>query len=200
MSHNQTRGRPSGLHRSEQPNLGLRRRRALTTLGILGGLCAMVGIVFAVAGGGHPATSATTSPRPHVEPTVMPTSPARGPSSSPASSPPAGSLSAKRPGAAASLPVILHTVATYSGSGNQTTPAFTTTSGWQLVYSFNCSEFGTPARAEVVEGDRVRLGKVLVNTKTLRADGRTRVTGDAGSHYLLVNSACSWVVKVVDLP
>jgi hypothetical protein len=107
-------------------------------------------------------------------------------------------LSARRPGAAASLPVIPHTVATYSGSGSQSTPVFTTTAGWQLVYSFNCSEFGTPARAEVVEGDRVRPGRVLVNIRTLRADGRTRVTGDAGSHHLLVDSPCSWVVKVVD--
>jgi len=75
---------------------------------------------------------------------------------------------------------------------------FTTTAAWQLLYSFNCSEFGAPARAEVAEGDRVRPGKVLVNTRTLRTEGSIRVNGDAGSHYLQVNSPCSWVVKVVD--
>ena len=224
MSDNQTRDQSDELRRSGQRNPGPRRRRTLTTLGILGGLCVLVGIILAATGGGHQSTSTATTPRsqeatstataprsqeatstataphPRVEPTVTSSSPAREPSSSPASSPPAGSSPVRRPGAAASLPVIPRTVATYSGSGNQTTPVFTTTATWQLVYSFNCSEFGTPARAEVVEGDGVRPGKVLVNTRTFRAEGSTHVNGDAGSHYLQVNSPCSWAVKVVDQP
>ena len=159
-------------------------------------LVAVVAVL--VAGCGHQVAPAATASRVPAEPTVTRVPPAGEPSLSSRSSPPTRSSPVLRSGAAASLAVVPHTVTTYSGSGNQNTPSFTTTSAWQLAYSFNCSEFGGPTRVEVVEGEDAHSGKLLVSTRTLKAEGSTRIDGNPGSHYLEINSPCSWVVKVVD--
>jgi hypothetical protein len=203
MPHDQAPGRPDGPPPSEQRNSWLSRRRVLTALGVIGGLCILLGVIIAIAGGTDHAAPVATASHAAAEPKVTPLSPlssATGSSSSGVSSSPASSLPGKGSEAAPTLAAVPHTIATYSGSGIETTPEFTTTATWQLAYSFNCSQFGGPARAEVVEEGGSHPGKVLLNESTLRAEGRTRIYGDPGSHYLKINSPCSWVVKVVDQP
>jgi hypothetical protein len=208
MSDKETGGRPGEFLRPEPRN----RKRVLTALGVVGSLCVLAGIGLAVAGGTHGgvgedlATPTTTAPNAavestfRVEPTVTPVPAAREGSSSPRSSPSVGSSPVKRSGIPADLAAAPNTVTTYSGSGNQATPVFTTTAAWQLAYSFNCSAFGTPAIAEVVEIEGAHSSRILVHARVLEAKGNARVHGDPGPHYLKMVSPCSWVVKVVDQP
>jgi hypothetical protein len=175
------------------------RHKILPAIAVVGGLSLLAGVVFAVMGGRHHAAPGAVASRPAAEPAFTPL--AAGPSSAPrsartASSPAPGATRAA--GQAAQLAVVPHTVTTYTGSGIETTPSFTTTASWQLGYSFNCTQFGAPARAEITEGPGADT--ILVNEKTLTAKGRVQVSGQAGSHYLKVNTACSWTVKVVDQP
>jgi hypothetical protein len=142
-----------------------------------------------------PATGPTATPTrsargPATEPTVTPTRSAAGPA------PVTGSPRATGTGGAAKLAVVPGTVTTYSGSGTETTPQFTTTANWQIAYSFNCSQFGEPAQAEIVEDPG--SGPILLNLMTLTTQGSVQVSGSAGPHDLEVNSPCSWTVKVID--
>jgi hypothetical protein len=112
------------------------------------------------------------------------TTPAAVPSSAPAppsSSPP--SLAGK-------------TVATFSGSGIENTPKFTVTDTWKLSYSFDCSTFGYKGNFQVYEDGG--FSGVTVNDLATSKSGSTYAYGDAGTHYLEVNSECSWSVKVID--
>jgi hypothetical protein len=215
MSDDHAPGRPDGPPPTEPRNSWPSRRRVLTALGVIGSLCVLLGIILAVTGGGHRAAPVATASHAAAESAVTPVSPAVSSSSAshaaaePAvtplssaasSSSSASSSSIKGSGAAPSLAAVPHTVATFSGSGVETTPTFTTTATWKLAYSFNCSHFGGPARAEVIEKGGSQSGRVLLNESTLRAEGSTRVHGDPGLHYLRINSPCSWIVKVVDQP
>jgi hypothetical protein len=217
MSHSQSPGQPgnqaSGPVPPQPRESWLRRHKFVTAFGVVGSLSIIIGVVVAVTGGGQGAAAPSAAlSSPAAEPTVTPLSPALG-SSATARSSGAASASANRssasanrssasanrsPGAAAKLAVAPNTVTTYSGSGIETTPKFTTTATWQLAYSFNCSEFGQPTEVQVEEDGGSDLNRALLNEKTLKTEGSTPVHDDAGSHYLKVNTACSWSVKVVD--
>lgn len=210
MSHSQFPGQPGNQANGPlppQPRASWpRRHKLVTALAVIGSLSVLIGVVVAVSGGGQRAAAPDAASRVAAEPTVTPLSPAIGSSAAARSSDGAGSASAPRPsgaatrssGAAAKLVVVPNTVATYSGSGIETTPTFTTTATWQLAFSFNCSEFGEPAKVQVDEDGGSDSGRVLLSKSTLKTAGSTRVYDDTGSHYLKVDSPCSWIVKVVD--
>ena len=91
-----------------------------------------------------------------------------------------------------------HTVATFTGSGIQNTPKFTVTATWKLVYSFSCASFGQAGNFIVDEDGGSDFNGVSVNDMAMSKSASTWAYGDAGSHYLGINSECSWKVKVID--
>jgi hypothetical protein len=98
----------------------------------------------------------------------------------------------------ASPPTVGKTVATYSGSGIDNTPKFTVTATWKLDYSFDCSSFGSPGNFQVYEDGGNDLGGLSVNDLAMSKTGSTYAYDDGGTHYLEINSECSWTVKIID--
>jgi len=114
---------------------------------------------------------------------AAPASAAPAPAPAPASSSPAGSSG---------------TVATFSGSGIKNTPQFTVSDTWELEYSYDCSDDGGSGNFIVDEDGGSDLNGAGVNELGAGGSSSTMVYGDAGTHYLSINSECSWTVKVVD--
>lgn len=90
------------------------------------------------------------------------------------------------------------TVASFSGSGIETTPQFTVTSTWKLDYSFDCSSFGQSGNFAVYEYSGSTLDGVLVNDLAMSKSGSTYAYEDAGTRDLEIDSECSWSVEVID--
>lgn len=111
----------------------------------------------------------------------------------------ASSAAAASP-AAAAKPAGPRTVAAFSGSGIQNTPRFTVTATWKLVYSFSCAAFGQAGNFIIDEDGGNDISGVSVNDMAVSKSASTWGYDDAGTHYLAINSECSWNVKVVDEP
>jgi hypothetical protein len=90
------------------------------------------------------------------------------------------------------------TVALFSGSGIQNTARFTVTGTWKLAYSFNCSSFGYAGNFQVYEDGGSDFSGLSVNDLAMSKTSSTWAYNDAGTHYLEINSECSWTVKVID--
>lgn len=84
-----------------------------------------------------------------------------------------------------------------NGNGIKKTQIFTTGAEWTLGYSYDCSGFGGQGNFIVTEydsgGDPT---DVLVNALDAKGSDTVPQHGDAGSHYLEINSECSWSVTV----
>jgi hypothetical protein len=92
------------------------------------------------------------------------------------------------------------TVAAFSGQGAENTPQFTVTSTWKLDYSYDCADAGGTGNFIVTEDGGNDMGGLNVNALSSGATSSTWAYNDAGSHYLSINSECSWSMKVVDEP
>jgi hypothetical protein len=90
-------------------------------------------------------------------------------------------------------------IVTFSGSGIENTRAFTTPANWHLSWWYSCANFGSEGNFQVYEyGTGGSLTSVLVNELgTGRGPVATWQYGDGGSHYLQVNSECTWSLTVV---
>ena len=132
---------------------------------------------------------------------------AAGSASAPTSASAPVSAPAPRPSSAAPAPPSptaapkprAHTVATFSGSGQDNTARFTVTGTWKLDYSFDCSSFGYQGNFQVFEDGNMGQG-LSVNDLAMSKTSSTYAYNDAGTHYLQVNSECSWRMKVIDEP
>ena len=158
-----------------------RHRKILTALVGFSALWFIVAVVIAASRGSGPAAS-TAAQAPQTSPAA-------------ASSPPAASSSP-----AAAAPAAVRTIATFSGSGIENTPEFTVTSTWKLDYTFSCAAFGSSGNFQVFEDGGSDFNGVSVNELSAGQTGSTWAYGDAGTHYLEVNSECSWTVKVIAEP
>lgn len=139
------------------------------TAGIGGGLLAVI-VIAAVASSGKPAATTPAAPG-HA-----------------AASPSHSTVAAKAV-----------TVATFHGSGAQTTPPFTVAATWKLSYSFDCSNFGYKGNFQVYEeGSDGAMKNILANDLAMSKTGSSWAYGDAGTRHLNVNSECDWTVKVTD--
>ena len=91
---------------------------------------------------------------------------------------------------------------TFSGNGNRTTRHFKVTAhhAWQLQWAYRCSSQAGAAQFELLQAD-IGPGRATVSptTEDFAASGRGSALLKATSHqhYLMVISACSWSVKVV---
>ena len=175
QSYGQQPGPPFGHHGRSPRKSWPRRHKVLT---VLGGLVALIiiGSIATAAGGGNHASPST--------PAAAESSPT-GVASTSASATPAAATA--------------RTVATFTGSGQENTPRFTVTDTWKLVYSFNCSSFGSSGNFQVYE-DGGNDFNLSVNDLAMSKSSSTWAYNDGGAHYLQINSECSWKVKVVDEP
>ena len=162
----------------------LRRHKVLTVIGSVFGLFVVLGVIGAVAGGGQKTPQAAVAA-----------------SSSAATAQAATATASATPSATRSAPAAAaRTVATFTGSGTQTTSRFTVTDTWKLVYSFNCATFGQSGNFQVFEDGGSDFSGVTVNDLAMSKSSSTWAYNDGGRHYLEINSECSWKVKVVDEP
>jgi hypothetical protein len=150
----------------------------------------LIVILAVVSGGGKNAGSsaAASSPPAQASSSSAPPSPAAAaPSSAPVPAP-----------AKSQAPVI---IAKYSGSGIENTPPFTTPSDWHLSWWYSCTSFGQSGNFIVLEYDTdgsIDFSGASVNELgTGKGPVATYVYGDAGQHYLSVNSECAWQVDIV---
>lgn len=92
------------------------------------------------------------------------------------------------------------TVLNVRGSGTKTTQTFTVGDEWDLVWSYNCGNFGMGKGNFIVHIERKGGGfgtPIGVNELGTSGDS-TEHYHDAGTYYLEMVSECDWAVKVVD--
>jgi hypothetical protein len=127
------------------------------------------------------------------------TSPATSPAAvSSAASAAAGTPPGTAPPPAAGGPGVL---ARFSGSGAQTTRRLTVpgSGNWELKWSYDCASLGSQGNFAVTEKQADATG-VTVNQLGLHGRGVTHAYGDAGRHYLVVNSECAWRLTALGQP
>jgi hypothetical protein len=88
------------------------------------------------------------------------------------------------------------TLLTLKGSGIKKSATFTTGDEWILKYTYDCSNFGSSGNFQVYLYTDGTMGGVLVNELAAKGNDTAPQHGDAGSHYLEMNSECSWTVTV----
>lgn len=86
-----------------------------------------------------------------------------------------------------------------TGNGSKQTQKFTTSSNWNIKYTFDCTNFGSQGNFQYF----IYNGDGSPNTDTGANDlavsgGTTNYYYDNGEHYLSVNSECDWHVVVTD--
>ena len=113
-----------------------------------------------------------------------------------ATAPSSAAATTAQPSASPSKTPAAHTVATYNGSGIENTPQFTVTATWKLDYSFDCTDFGYQGNFIVMEDGT--FGAMSVNGLAMSKSGSSYAYNDGGTHYLKINSECSWTVKILD--
>jgi hypothetical protein len=112
--------------------------------------------------------------------------------------PATGGVAAAATATAQAAAVKPHTVATFSGSGEDNTGRFTVASTWKLDYSFNCSSFGSAGNFIVYEDGGSDLNGVDVDEMATTKTASSWAYNDAGTHYLEIDSECDWTVTVID--
>ncbi len=92
-------------------------------------------------------------------------------------------------------------IARFNGSGTQKTAPFATADRWHLSWKFDCSNFGQSGNFQVstytTDGSQDPNGVDVNELSMGRGPVATFAYGDAGQHYLSVNSECSWALAVV---
>ena len=128
---------------------------------------------------------------------------AASPATSPAAVSSAASAAAGTPSGTASPPAAggPGVLVRFSGSGAKTTRRFTVpgSGNWELKWSYDCASLGSKGHFAVTE-DQAGTTGVTVNELGLHGRGVTHAYGDAGRHYLVVNSECGWRLTAVGQP
>jgi hypothetical protein len=170
-----------------QPRARSPRRRTLVTAAITAGAL-ILGIIIGSAGSSGKTSAA--SPAPTATVTVTATAAA---THSKASRTKAAAPASKAPASTATS-----VVATFSGSGIKNTPTFTVGATWKLDYTYDCADAGGSGNFIVDEDGGNDMTGASVNELGASGSSSTWVYNDAGTHYLEVDSECSWTMKIVD--
>lgn len=85
-----------------------------------------------------------------------------------------------------------------SGQGTKQTQKFTTAGDWTLSYSYDCSKFGSEGNFQTFTyNDDGSMDSDDIGVNRLGTSGSDTMNYyDAGTHYLSINSECSWRVTV----
>jgi hypothetical protein len=92
----------------------------------------------------------------------------------------------------------MQTLLDVSGSGTKTTESFTAAGAWNLVWSYDCSNFASQGNFEVTTYDNGGQPDFSINpVNELGASGSdTEYYHQGGTYYLEVDSECSWHIQV----
>lgn len=98
----------------------------------------------------------------------------------------------------APAPAAMQTLLDISGSGSKTTESFTAAGAWNLIWSYDCSNFGSKGNFQVFIYDG--NGNMSFDNSGVNQLGASGSDTDyyhvGGTYYLEVNSECSWHVTV----
>ncbi len=100
------------------------------------------------------------------------------------------------PSPSSTKPPTIKTVLSLHGSGIKNTAKFTTGDNWTIHYTYNCAGFGGKGNFAVTTYTGGELDDVVVNDLGRKGDSTAPVYDAPGSHYLSINSECSWTIKV----
>ncbi|MBS2965266.1 hypothetical protein KGA66_19610 [Actinocrinis puniceicyclus] len=109
---------------------------------------------------------------------------------------PAAAASTSAP--AAPVAPAKHVALTVKGEGTKTTKTFSTGDDWSIAYTFNCASFGSQGNFQIYTYTDGSLSDTPVNALDEKGSDTTYEHGDSGTHYLEINSECSWTVTVTD--
>jgi hypothetical protein len=165
------------------------RRRTLVTAAITAGAL-ILGIIIGSAGSSGKSSAASPAPTATVTVTATATATAAHSKASPAKAP--------APASKAPASTTTSVVATFSGSGIKNTPTFTVSATWKLDYTYDCADAGGSGNFIVDEDGGNDMTGASVNELGASGSSSTWVYNDAGTHYLEVDSECSWTMKIVD--
>jgi hypothetical protein len=84
------------------------------------------------------------------------------------------------------------------GNGGGYTAIFTARSDWSISYTYDCSNMGRPGEFMVFEQGGPRNGAMPVMVLGRKGAAVYFEHGDAGRHYLAIESLCSWTIGVAD--
>lgn len=95
-----------------------------------------------------------------------------------------------------------HVIARFTGSGIENTSRFVITGSgnWELKWSYNCSATGSSGNFIVSEDNGNDVNGANVNELGAGGHGATHVYGDSGTHFLSVDSECTWKMTAVTQP
>jgi len=84
-----------------------------------------------------------------------------------------------------------------SGNGNSKTPSFTTSGGWEIDWSYDCSNLGHSATFQVTVYESASKSQVDIAAIALGTKGAGVAFEDqGGTYYLQVISECNWHIMV----
>ncbi len=100
--------------------------------------------------------------------------------------------------------VVSHVVAAFTGSSDTSTSQFTISGNdsgnWIMTYSYDCSQqLGGDGNFIVNEdgGNDSTSSAVQINNLDKGQTGAWNVYGDAGTHYLSIQTQCPYTIKIV---
>jgi hypothetical protein len=103
----------------------------------------------------------------------------------------------KAPAATQTAPATgVKTVLSLHGSGIKNTAKFATGRDWTIHYTYNCAAFGGSGNFAVTTYTGGDLDDIVINDLGRKGDDTAPVYDDPGTHYLSVNSECSWTIRV----
>jgi uncharacterized protein DUF732 len=94
-----------------------------------------------------------------------------------------------------------HTIAVFTGNGDTNTSKFTISppGDWVMKYSYNCSGQLIGTGNFIVNEDamnNMNSSAVAINRLDAGAQGAWHVYGDAGQHYLQIQTQCPYTIRV----
>lgn len=118
-------------------------------------------------------------------------------SSSGTGSPPAPQPTSSPTAKASQAPAALTVFYDRSGSGINKTPIFQTPNEWQIVWNFDCTNFGQSGNFQIFVYDGGgRLVDLAANALAMRGQDTSYEHNLSGPYYLQMNSECDWHVTV----
>jgi hypothetical protein len=86
-----------------------------------------------------------------------------------------------------------------TGSGINKTPSFTTSGGWEIDWSYDCTNLGQSGSFQISVYESASNARVDIAAIALGAKGSDVAFEDqGGTYYLQVTSECNWHVIVKD--
>lgn len=93
---------------------------------------------------------------------------------------------------------VLYSGSSRPGDAGGYTGVFATGSEWSISYTYDCTNTGRAGEFMLFEQGGPRNGAMPVMIVGRRGSAVYFEHGDAGRHYLAIESLCSWTIRVAD--